>query len=183
MEERLQRQSPLHPGNEVMEPVARPLSASSATAPGAQAGQPTPTTPQHYDWLRELPQGQLADIRRCDSPLAARSLLAASCGAPRGVLKELGRQTRATMDKVFALEESIRKEQDEHQAKLEALRADHRVEKRRGKLRLLARYAPHGAAAREALRCEAALPPEFHESEPPSRRSHAATRTPPRSWE
>eukprot|EP00439_Symbiodinium_sp_Y106_P040794 s1416_g5.t1 len=107
---------------------------------------------------------RLSDIRRCTSPSDARSLIAASCGAPRGVLQELGRQTRATMEKVFALEELLRQEEEEHQERLEALRSEHRVEKRRGKLRLLARYAPHGAAAREALRCEAALPPESTEA-------------------
>ncbi|CAE7217013.1 unnamed protein product, partial [Symbiodinium microadriaticum] len=166
MEERLQRQSTPNRSQESAEPLATRSGSSEMRADPPKVHQPMPAghVAQQFEWLHELPQGRLFDIRRCASPSDARSLIAAACGAPRGVLEELGRQTRATMEKVFALEELLRQEEEAHQERLEALRSEHRVEKRRGKLRLLARYAPHGAAAREALRCEAALPPESTEA-------------------
>lgn len=153
-------------------PAAAPV-AAAAIAGAASALQPAPLLAQGVDarlqqppfaWLRALPRGELQNLRRCQSPGAAREALAAAVGlggegqapaAPARLLEDLRRHTQAYHRLALDLEERLRRQAEEHEAELAALREEHRKGLRRSKLQLLAQCAPRAAAAREALTCEA----------------------------
>ncbi|CAJ1335069.1 unnamed protein product [Effrenium voratum] len=91
--------------------------------------------------METLPKEQRSQLARCTTPHSAMRALAPN-DAPHGVLEALQRQTAQLMGAALELEEEIQKEEAQHQAQLAAIHEEHRAQKKRGKLRLLAHWAP-----------------------------------------
>lgn len=131
----------------------------AATRCGAVAADLPP-----FAWLRALPREQRRSVRQCDSPEAARAVLAAlltsqeqgyAPSAPLALLEDLRRHTQAAHRRAVDLEEELAQQAAANEAELKALHEEHERSLRRDKLQLLAQWAPHRAAAVEAVSSEA----------------------------
>lgn len=129
----------------------------------ARAGMQT-----QFAWMRVLTREQQQCLRQCQSPHAARKMLAAmhetesitdrSPIAPVGLLEDLQKHLRTTQVQLMDLEEELARQASVHQAEIAALNDEHYKACRREKLELLARFAPDQNAGMEALACDAVRP-------------------------
>jgi len=101
---------------------------------------------QPFAWLRKVPRESRQKIRGCRSPRSARAALTTAISgnslAPAGLLEDLRRHTQQAQRQVMDLEEELERRKEAQEAKLQALRAEHKRKCKQAKLQLLASLAP-----------------------------------------
>lgn len=135
------------------------------------AGKCLAASPPSFAWLKALPREHRCRLRQCSSPGEARAMLveiAASGGAcaaearrneaaPPGLVEDLQRRSQEEQRRILELEDELARLEAAQKAELHELEAEHRRASRRGKLQLLAQWAPSKAAALEVMACDPEL--------------------------